>query len=125
MNCEKFILVREVRFTLLYKTCNFTISGETSPTYVRRRICYPKELSSIPVVDFEFSLILRKLCSIPEFGIQQVIFVLVLLAPLFLALSYDRFKISTVTLLLENDLCYKGRFSLSISVLKFCFTLSQ
>jgi hypothetical protein len=27
MNCEKFTVVHEVRFTLLYKTCNFTISG--------------------------------------------------------------------------------------------------
>ena len=32
MDCEKFILVREVRFTpLASKTWNFAISGETSP----------------------------------------------------------------------------------------------
>ena len=64
MNREKFTRVREVRFTVLYKTCNFTISGETSlkatGVYVTR-----KELCSIPV-DFEFSLILRELSSIPH-----------------------------------------------------------
>ena len=31
MNCEKFTLVREVKFTILYNTCNCTVSEETSP----------------------------------------------------------------------------------------------
>jgi hypothetical protein len=52
----------------------FVSSKHTTEIQMGLFVCYQKVLCSIPVVEFEFSLILRELCAIPYFGIKLIFF---------------------------------------------------